>query len=159
MAELKYQPISHDHKTFLKNALKREGFRRAYEDLEEEYILVREMLAARSTSGLTQEAVAKSMRTTKSAVSRLESAGKHAPSLSTLRKYAQAVGCRLEIKLVRNSSSNRPTRGARRLRAERARRSPLDIPSIQAAISTEELVKTVRKESGQARGWRRHVSR
>ncbi len=117
MAELKYQPVSHNHKTFLKNALKREGFRKAYEDLEEEYILIREMLAARSKSGLTQEAVAESMRTTKSAVSRLESAGKHAPSLATLRKYAQAVGCRLEIKLVPKASSNRSTGRAKKLSA------------------------------------------
>ena len=36
---------------------------------------------------------AESVRTTRSAVSRLESAGKHAPSLTTLRKYAHAVGC------------------------------------------------------------------
>jgi DNA-binding XRE family transcriptional regulator len=118
MAELKYQPVSHNHKTFLKNALKREGFRKAYENLEEEYTLIREMLAARSRSGLTQEAVAKSMRTTKSAVSRLESAGKHAPSLTTLRRYAQAVGCRLEIKLVRDASSKRLDRCARKLRAD-----------------------------------------
>ena len=110
MAELKYQPVSHNHRTFLKNALIRDGFRKAYEDLEEEYMLIREMLAARSKSGLTQDAVAKSMRTTKSAVSRLESVGKHAPSLTTLRKHAQAVGCRLEIKLVRNASLNRSTR-------------------------------------------------
>jgi transcriptional regulator with XRE-family HTH domain len=40
------------------------------------------------------------MGTTKSAVSRLEAAGKHTPSLSTLKRYAQAVGCDLQIKLV-----------------------------------------------------------
>jgi hypothetical protein len=33
----------------------------------------------------------------------LEAAGKHAPSLTTLKKYARAVGCRLEIKLVPNT--------------------------------------------------------
>ena len=103
MAKIKYQPVSHDHEAFLKKALKRKGFRKAYEDLEEEYTLSREMLAARSRFGLTQEAVAELMGTTKSAVSRLESAGKHVPSLTTLKKYAQAVGCRLEIKLVPNS--------------------------------------------------------
>ena len=78
MVELKYEPVSHDHKAFLKNAQKREGFSKAYNNLEEEYTFVREMLAARSKSGLTQEAVAELMGTTKSAVSRLESAGKHA---------------------------------------------------------------------------------
>ena len=100
MADLKYKPVSHDHSAFLKKASKRKGFRKAYEELEEEYRLTREMLAARSKFGLTQEAVAERMGTTKSAVSRLEAAGKHAPSLTTLKKYARAVGCRLEIKLV-----------------------------------------------------------
>jgi len=107
MADLKYKPGPHDHKAFLKRAFKRKGFRKAYEDLKGEYTLAREMLGARSRVGLTQEAVAELMGTTKSAVSRLESAGKHVPSLMTLKKYAQAVGCRLEIKLIPNS---RPTR-------------------------------------------------
>jgi DNA-binding XRE family transcriptional regulator len=107
IAELEYEPVSHDHEAFLKNAQKREGFRKAYEDLKEEYSLIREMLAARSISGLTQEAVAELMGTTKSAISRLESTGKHAPSLTTLKKYAQAVGCHLEIKLVPKSRSRR----------------------------------------------------
>jgi DNA-binding XRE family transcriptional regulator len=100
MADLKFKPVPHDHEAFLKKASKRKGFKKAYEELEEEYRLTREMLSARSKFGLTQEAVAERMGTTKSAVSRLEAAGKHAPSLSTLQKYARAVGCRLEIKLV-----------------------------------------------------------
>ncbi len=100
MADIKYKPVSHDHEAFLKKASKRKEFRKAYGDLEEEYRLTREMLAARSKFGLTQEAVAELMGTTKSAVSRLEATGKHAPSLTTLKKYARAVGCRLEVKLV-----------------------------------------------------------
>lgn len=115
MADLKYKPISHDHEAFLKKASKRKEFRKAYEDLEEEYKLTREMLAARSKFGLTQEAVAELMGTTKSAVSRLEAAGKHAPSLTTLKKYAWAVGCRLEIKLVPNARlTKRLTRAAKK---------------------------------------------
>ena len=118
MTDLKYEPVLHDHKTFLKKAQKREGFRDAYKDLEEEYNLVREMLSARSKSGLTQEAVAEMMGTTKSAVSRLESAGKHAPSLTTLKRYAQAVGCHLEIKFVPQSySTNHSAGGAKKRNA------------------------------------------
>jgi DNA-binding XRE family transcriptional regulator len=117
MDKLKYEPVSHDHKAFLKNAQKRKGFSKAYDNLEEEYTLVREMLAARSKSGFTQEAVAELMGTTKSAVSRLESAGKHAPSLTTLKKYAQAVGCHLEIKFIPKSrSTNHATRGEKKQR-------------------------------------------
>lgn len=100
MSDLKYKPVPHDHEAFLKKALKRKKFRETYKELEEEYTLAREMLSARSRSGLTQETVAELMGTTKSAVSRLETGGKHAPSLTTLKKYAQAVGCHLEIKLV-----------------------------------------------------------
>ena len=114
MADIKYKPVSHDHEAFLKKASKRKEFRKAYEDLEEEYRLTREMLAARSKFGLTQEAVAELMGTTKSAVSRLEAAGKHAPSLTTLKKYARAVGCRLEIKLVPNTRlTKRSTRASK----------------------------------------------
>jgi DNA-binding XRE family transcriptional regulator len=118
MADLKYKPVSHDHKAFLKNARKREGFSQAYDALEEEFTLIREMLSARSKSGLTQEAVAELMGTTKSAISRLESAGKHAPSLTTLKKYAQAVGCHLEIKLVPgHRETNKSTDRTKKLRA------------------------------------------
>ncbi len=58
------------------------------------------MLKARSRAGLTQDAVAEKIGTTKSAVSRLESASKHAPSLTTLTRYAKAVGCELQVRLV-----------------------------------------------------------
>jgi len=118
MVELKYEPVPHDHKAFLKNAQKLKGFSKAYNDLEEEYTLVREMLSARSKSGFTQEAVAEIMGTTKSAVSRLESAGKHAPSITTLKKYAQAVGCHLEIKFIpKSGSTNHTTSDAKKQRA------------------------------------------
>ncbi len=100
MAELKYQPVRHDHDAFLKKASKRRGFKAAYEALAVEYAVANQMLAARARAGLTQEVVASRMGTTKSAVSRLESAGKHAPSLTSLKKYAAAVGCDIEIRLV-----------------------------------------------------------
>ncbi len=103
MAELKYDPVRHDHDAFLEKALKRRGFRNAYGALEVEYALAREMLSARTRAGLTQEVVASRMGTTKSAVSRLEAAGRHATSVASLKKYANAVGCRLEVRLVPRS--------------------------------------------------------
>ena len=100
MAELRYRPVPHDQEKFLGKAQKREGFREAYEELGDEYALVRELLTARSRAGLTQEAVAERMGTTKSAVSRLEASGKPSPTVTTLKKYAQAVGCEVEIRLI-----------------------------------------------------------
>lgn len=101
MAEIKYNPVPHSHKVFLERAAKRPGFQEHYDALTEEYQIVRQLLAARSKAGLTQEAVAERMGTTKSAISRLESAGKHTPSLATLKKYAEVVGCKLQVRLVR----------------------------------------------------------
>lgn len=107
MSDLTFQPVSHDHESFLDKAMKRKGFGEAYAALKDEYALVRELLAARSRAGLTQEQVAEAMGTTKSAVSRLEAVGKHSPSVTTLKKYAQAVGCEVEIRLVPASRHSR----------------------------------------------------
>lgn len=101
MGNLKYQPVAHNHQDFLARAARRKGFAEAYDALELEYELANQMLKARARAGLTQDAVAERMGTTKSAISRLESAGKkHAPSVATLQRYAQAVGCELQVKLV-----------------------------------------------------------
>ena len=107
MTDLKFKPVRHDHKEFLEKASKRHSFSEAYEALEVEYALAHEMLAARARAGLTQEAVAGRMGTTKSAISRLESTGRHAPSMASLKKYAAAVGCTLKIELVPISSKRR----------------------------------------------------
>ena len=100
MADLKYPPVRHDHAAFIAKARIRAGFTEAYDELALEYALASQMLKARAKAGLTQDAVAERMGTTKSAISRLESAGRHAPSLATLKRYALAVGCDLQVKLV-----------------------------------------------------------
>ena len=103
MAELEHRPIGHDHEAFLARARCRRGFQQAYDALETEYQVANELIAARARAGLTQDAVAQRMGTTKSAVSRLERAGKHTPSVGTLQRYAKAVGCERTIELVAGS--------------------------------------------------------
>ncbi len=100
MADLNYKPVHHNHADFIAKAKQREGFAAAYEGLELEYALADQMLKARSKAGLTQDAVAERMGTTKSAISRLESAGRHTASLATLKKYVSAVDCDLQVTLV-----------------------------------------------------------
>jgi len=57
-------------------------------------------LAARKRVGMTQADVAQAMGTSRPAGTRLESARPpHAPSVTTLQRYAAAVGCRLRIQL------------------------------------------------------------
>jgi transcriptional regulator with XRE-family HTH domain len=98
--------------------MKRKGFEEAYVGLADEYCLVRELLSARTRAGMTQDQVAESMGTAKSAVSRLEAVGRHSPSVSTLKKYANAVGCEIEIRLLPTpsqaaTSAKKPPRDCR----------------------------------------------
>ena len=87
-------------------ALENKKVKDAYEVLEPEFSLLHEILRARQNAGLSQAEIAERMGTKAPAVTRLESSlssGKHSPSLSTLKKYADALNCHLEIKLVVNS--------------------------------------------------------
>ncbi|NMM25704.1 MAG: helix-turn-helix transcriptional regulator [Glaciimonas sp.] len=92
------------HEDFKAEMMKRPGVRAEVERLErEEMPILDEILAARKAAGLTQAQVAERMGSTAPAVSRLEDAlvtGKHSPSLATLRKYAAALGKRIEVHLV-----------------------------------------------------------
>jgi len=95
------------HRELKKTALRKPQVQAEYEALDTEFELLRQMLKARQEAGLTQAQVAERMGTKAPAVTRLESSltsGKHSPSLATLRKYAEAVGFRLEIHLVRAQS-------------------------------------------------------
>jgi len=84
----------------LAKKMKDPGFRKEYEKLETEFAIARMLIAARARAGLTQAQLARKMRTTQSAIARLES-GKRMPSIETLQSYAKATGCAVQIKLVR----------------------------------------------------------
>ena len=123
MADLKHTPVVHDHEAFLAKASKRRGFKAAYDVLELEYQVASQMLKARSRAGMTQDDVAGLMGTTKSAISRLEAAGKHAALLAMLKRYAQAVGCELQVKLVPHKALS-PNRSLDRAASKRVPRQP-----------------------------------
>ena len=80
------------HKAWMKDA----RYRREYKALEEEFSLAAAMVEARSRAGMTQEQVARRMKTTQAAVARLESRSGR-PSTRTLQRYAKATGSRLKI--------------------------------------------------------------
>jgi len=73
MPESKYAPVAHDHSAFLKKANRKAGFAQAYDvlALALAYAVVDQLLKARTRAGLG------------------------------LRRYAQAVGCDTQVKLVR----------------------------------------------------------
>ena len=61
--------------------------------------LVADLVAARVAAGMTQEEVAARMWTTKSVVSRLEGGVRTRPTLTTIERYAVAVGASVEIRV------------------------------------------------------------
>ncbi len=92
------------HKQAVSKMLKNSAVKAEVERLnKEEFAILDEILQARKAAGLSQAEVARRMGTQAPAIARLESSlatGKHSPSLSTLRKYAAALGKRVELHLV-----------------------------------------------------------
>jgi ribosome-binding protein aMBF1 (putative translation factor) len=64
--------------------------------------LLRELAAARRDAGLTQTDVAARMKTSTSAVARLEQ-GEMNPTVATLQRFATAVGKKIDWRLVRRA--------------------------------------------------------
>ncbi len=88
-------------KKFKTRALARPEVKQAYDQMDEEFAFLEEVLKARAAAGLTQAEVAARIGTTQSAIARLESpTNRRFPSVETLQKYARALGCRVEIKFV-----------------------------------------------------------
>ena len=80
-------------------AMKNPELRRAYEELEPAYQIVR----LRIMQGLTQQELADRVGTTQSSIARLES-GKAKPSLSFLERVAAALGGRVIVRIERQTA-------------------------------------------------------
>ncbi len=99
------------HKELMEKMLTRRAVKAEYDAQAEEMALLDELLKARRRAGLTQADVAARMGTQAPSVARLEAGGGsrgHSPSVATLRKYAEAVGCRLEIRLLPRNGRKSP---------------------------------------------------
>jgi DNA-binding XRE family transcriptional regulator len=92
------------HEQLVKKMLKNPEVKQEVDRLnKEEFGILDQILAARKAAGLTQAQIAERMGTKAPSVARLESSlasGKHSPSLNTIRKYAQALGKKVELRLV-----------------------------------------------------------
>ena len=99
----KFAPVAFDTASTKQKWLKDPAFRDAYDSLEDEFAALDALLRARKQAGLTQEEVAERMGVKQSALARIESSlgsRAHSPSLATLRRYAEACGKKLVIKMI-----------------------------------------------------------
>jgi transcriptional regulator with XRE-family HTH domain len=79
-------------------------FRRKYAEADAEYSVIESLIRSRVAANLSQAELAHRLGTTQSAIARLEGGGV-SPSLSTLRRYAEATGRRLKVTLERKESA------------------------------------------------------
>lgn len=103
MTRERCQPVPLDVGATRKRWTRDAAFANAFAALEDEFATLAELLRARQRAGMTQADVAERMGVALASVARLESSAgsrKHAPSLATLRRYAEVVGCDLRITLV-----------------------------------------------------------
>ena len=103
MVDMKYEPVSYNPQKELDNDLQNPDFKKEYIALEDEFTTLDALLAARRQAGMTQEQVASRMGVSQPSLARVEASlgsRRHSPSLEMLRKYATAVNCKLEIRMV-----------------------------------------------------------
>ena len=85
-----------DYKTLKNKLLKDPEIKRAYDQLEPEFVLARELIKKRLAKNLTQNGLAKIVGTKQPSIARLES-GQSNPTISFLNKVALALGGKLQI--------------------------------------------------------------
>ncbi|MEK7219101.1 MAG: helix-turn-helix transcriptional regulator [Patescibacteria group bacterium] len=82
------------HKKWMQNP----KFRKAYDDLEPEFAIIRALIKMRIEKKMSQKDLAKKLGTKQPAIARFES-GAYNPTLSFLKKLSTALGGKLEIKI------------------------------------------------------------
>lgn len=98
-----YRPVPADPQAELARDLADPAFRAEWDAIADEFAALDRLLEARRRAGLTQAQVAERMGVNQSALARIETSltsRTHTPSLATLCKYADALGCRIEIRLA-----------------------------------------------------------
>lgn len=88
-----------DSKVLHKKWMKNPDYRRAYEDLEPEFQLARQVLMARIARKMTQAQLAKRIGTKQPVISRLEGM-ESMPTISLLKKVAGALNKKLVIQFA-----------------------------------------------------------
>ena len=90
----KYPTVNAD----LKERLKDPEFKKAWKASEPEYFLACKLIEARLKKRISQRELAKKMGTSQAAIARVEGMSAN-PSLSFLKRLAQALGSRIQISI------------------------------------------------------------
>lgn len=83
----------------LKERLKDPEFKKAWEESEAEYQLATKLIEARLKRKMSQRDLAKKVKTSQAAISRVEAMNGN-PSLSFLKRIAHALGTKISINFI-----------------------------------------------------------
>ena len=90
---------------FKKMAFADSEVKKEYDSLTPAYELRKRLIRLRRQAGLTQEEMAQLLNTKKSNISRLENVNsKISPKISTIEKYARAIGYNIDVNFIPLSS-------------------------------------------------------
>lgn len=88
-----------DFERMLEEQLKDKEFRKEWEALNPEYTIMKAMIEARTSQGLTQKELSKRSGIAQGDISKMEN-GNANPSIKTLQRLAYAMGKTLKIEFV-----------------------------------------------------------
>lgn len=97
---------------FFQEQMRDPEFRRAYEELEPEFELVRQLIDLRIKRGMSQTELARRVGVKQPSIARLEGRGK-TTNLNFLGRVAKALDARLEVRLVPRKAGGKPGRQKR----------------------------------------------
>ncbi len=86
-------------KEYIAEQMKDPEFKKAWDNLEPEFQVLKAMIKAREKSGISQAELARRLGTKQSVISRLERGAFSKATLETIKKVADVLDLRLELKL------------------------------------------------------------
>jgi len=89
----------HSYDKLRSKLMKNPGFQREYEKLEPEFRIASALIEARIRGKMTQAELAKKINTGQAVISRLENMNAR-PSLSLIQRIAEALGLRVDLRLL-----------------------------------------------------------
>ncbi len=93
------KPTYSTYTQFKKRLLAKPGVKKAYEELQPEFAIVRAIVEARARKNVSQEELAKKMGTGQAVISRLENANA-SPSLALIKRLAEALNLKVELRFT-----------------------------------------------------------
>lgn len=88
-----------EFRDFLDEQLEDKEFREEYENMSQEFDIIRAMVAARKERNMTQKELAEKTGITQADISRIEN-GTRNPSLDMIKRLAKGMGMRLKLELI-----------------------------------------------------------